>query len=715
MAVISSVPDLNIEVVVREEKKGRSNCPGVRVIGGRIYDSENGKNCHQCRQKTRDFAAGCRNQKGNKQCPMNYCHKCLLNRYGEKAEEVALLDEWKCPKCRGICNCSWCMKKRGHKPTGVLVHMAKENGFSSVSELLLVKGAENFGIDRVAKDTNVSLKTPASTKESTIASLRKPGKENSFDGNNDLSEHPQNLTLVSNNKKSKKRRRERLLEANSIRDGYDATLGESDQKKPRLTEEVHKRKVKINEEDESVVVEKGKSKTQNEDIPKKEVKKKGKDEGIIVEEKKSKAQSQDVSKKEVTANKKAVGMKKKFKTQMPKDIAACSTGKEDLDAANLKNGAVLSGIKNDSLETKNMTAVESCKISNCTAKHCSKQIDENIPLPPATCLTIVAGIELPNEDAGDALQFFEFCAAFSKVLDVKKGQAEAVIREIIFGRRTRRSQCSLLVQFHIKILSLIQEDIGEVFAALSPTNGRNSWLKALGKCVSKCKFISMGIPSDCFDTDEGYDMLSTTQKFKLLNFLCDEALNTKDLRKWIDDQNSKFFEREKEAKEKVLAAKDKEKHLKQKVQDEVAKAIIAKNGASFSVSEHEALVSQIKKEAAQAHAEMMEAIGMVSKKRQRSDAVRTDPTLVDVNGRAFWRLKGYINQPDILFQDLGSRTSFALEEKWFVYDVEQEQGIEKYISSLRTKRLKIQKVTETPFFGGVETNSKDAFTDHSPS
>lgn len=42
--------------------------------------------------------------------------------------------------------------------------MAKENGFSSVSELLLVKGAENFGIDRVAKDTNVSLKTPASTK-----------------------------------------------------------------------------------------------------------------------------------------------------------------------------------------------------------------------------------------------------------------------------------------------------------------------------------------------------------------------------------------------------------------------------------------------------------------------------------------------------------------------------------------------------------------------
>lgn len=32
---------------------------------------------------------------------------------------------------------------------------------------------------------------------------------------------------------------------------------------------------------------------------------------------------------------------------------------------------------------------------------------------------------------------------------------------------------------------------------------------------------------------------------------------SRDLRKWIDDQNSKFVEREKEAKEKVLAAKDK--------------------------------------------------------------------------------------------------------------------------------------------------------------
>ncbi|OAY57054.1 uncharacterized protein LOC110609948 isoform X2 [Manihot esculenta] len=706
MAVTSSGPDLNGEVATQEEK-GLSNCNGVRLIGSRIYDSQNGKTCHQCRQKTRDFAAGCKNQKGNKQCPIKYCHKCLLNRYGEKAEEVALIDEWKCPKCRGICNCSLCMKKRGHKPTGILVHTAKENGFSSVSELLQVKGPENFGIDRTAKDASVSSKKPASTKESRIASPRKPGKENSFGVSSDLNEHSPNLILVSN-RKSKKMRREELLEVNhSTRDddgGVDASSGKSGQKST-LTKEVSKNKGKIIEEGKSVLIEKNKSKTQHKETPKKEVKKNGKHEGAIVEEKKSKTQFQDISKKEATVNKKAAGNffeKKKLKTQMLKDVPVSHTANEERDAENFKNGVVLSDVQIDKLESKNMAAVEVCKINKCTVEHQSKQNDDSIPLPLSTCLTTVAGIELPRGDAGDALQFFEFCAAFSEVLDLKKGQAEAVIREIIFGRRARRSQGSLLTHFHIKLLLLIQEDIGEESPALSPANGKNSWLQALAKCVSKCKFISTGLPSDCFDRgNEGYDMLSTSQKFKLLNFLCDEALNTKALRSWIDDQNSKFTEREKEAKEKVLAAKVKEKQLKEKVQDEVAKAIIAKakNDAPFSVSEYEAIVSQIKKEAAEARAEIMEAMGMVPKKRQRSDAVRTDPILLDVNGHAFWRLKGYNNEPDILLQDLGSWASAASEEKWFVYDAEQKQGIEKYISSLRTKRLRIQKDTETPLFG----------------
>lgn len=43
------VDDDNVdEVEANEISKGkRAKCPGVRVIGNRIYDSENGKTCHQ--------------------------------------------------------------------------------------------------------------------------------------------------------------------------------------------------------------------------------------------------------------------------------------------------------------------------------------------------------------------------------------------------------------------------------------------------------------------------------------------------------------------------------------------------------------------------------------------------------------------------------------------------------------------------------------------
>lgn len=51
--------------------------------------------------------------------------------------------------------------------------------------------------------------------------------------------------------------------------------------------------------------------------------------------------------------------------------------------------------------------------------------------------------------------------------------------------------------------------------------------------------------------------------------------------------------------------------MKQKMLDEVAEAIIKNKGAPLSISEHEAIVSEIKNEAAKAHTEMLEARGML--------------------------------------------------------------------------------------------------------
>ncbi|XP_052723444.1 uncharacterized protein LOC108346104 isoform X2 [Vigna angularis] len=122
--ILSSAQTKNSEDVVAS--------PPIQIGG-------TGKSCHQCRQKKENFAATCKNIKKSKNCPIKYCHKCLLTRYGENAEEVAQLAYWTCPKCRGICNCSLCQKRRGEQPTGPLYHSAKESGFKSVAEMLAMK------------------------------------------------------------------------------------------------------------------------------------------------------------------------------------------------------------------------------------------------------------------------------------------------------------------------------------------------------------------------------------------------------------------------------------------------------------------------------------------------------------------------------------------------------------------------------------------------
>ncbi|KAJ6732285.1 hypothetical protein OIU79_003419 [Salix purpurea] len=111
----------------------------------------------------------------------------------------------------------------------------------------------------------------------------------------------------------------------------------------------------------------------------------------------------------------------------------------------------------------------------------------------------------------------------------------------------------------------------------------------------------------------------------------------------------------------------------------VAKAIIEQNSASDSVSNHKELVSQIKSEAVQARAEMLEARGMVQEKRP-SNAVRTDPVHLDADGRAFWKLNGH---SVILLQDMGAWNSVEPSEKWLEYADEQKMDIEKYISFSR--------------------------------
>ncbi|XWS75441.1 hypothetical protein CRYUN_Cryun01aG0088300 [Craigia yunnanensis] len=664
----------------------------------------------KCRQKTKDFSAPCKNLKRNKQCCMKYCHKCLLNRYGEKAEEVTLLVDWKCPKCREVCNCSCCMKKKGYKPTGMLVHTAKATGYSSVSELLQAKGPENFGHEKIVKDTGDLPKKQK--KESMATSPRKLGKENSFDGDCDSKVNSQNLTSLSNEKKSKKIKREGLKELCNDNGDHEASLKKTSLKRPKTLKEASKKIVKGNAKDCVRLSDEKNSKAEVQiDAPSspskgKEAKcAKSKKAGVLngvkiskeISKKRESTTCDEESRKKLKSKEKSAGhfVEEKNPKRQVLESNTISPVKKKKCGVKSEDPGGLNGFENYNTNVELKSAIEPCT---------DKKFDMDSQLPQGTSLITVAGVDLPPKDVGHALQFLEFCAAFGEVLDMKNGQAESVIREIMRGRGRCRLQYSPVVQIHIQLLSLIQKDMEKKFPSLRASDN-GSWFRALVQCLSESQCALEEFPSHFNDKGvDVYTMLDSSIKLKLLNFLCDEALCTTTLRNWIDKQNSKFVDREKEAKENIRVARDKEKQLRQKIQDEVAKAIIEKSGAPLSVSKHETLITHIKKEAAQVHADVLQAMGMLPKKRQRSDAVRTAPIILDVSGHAFWRLSGYTSEKYIFLQDIGTLDPVAPDEKWFVYDVEQKPDVEKYISSIRTKRLRIQKVSDSLPIAIVEKN-----------
>ncbi|XP_077221173.1 uncharacterized protein LOC143854918 isoform X3 [Tasmannia lanceolata] len=322
---------------------------------------------------------------------------------------------------------------------------------------------------------------------------------------------------------------------------------------------------------------------------------------------------------------------------------------------------------------KENSFVEQCDLNLCKPLHgCNYlKVNSGIKLPQGNVLPNVAGIELYADDVGPALQFLEFCSAFGKALNLKKGEPESVLRELTRGRTRRQGLYSSNVQFHIKLLSLMQKGLGK--------DSGNSWFQALGKYISKSHYASKDFPLGCFNGGvDGYDKLDSSKKLRLLNILCDETLGTEYLRSWIDGENSKFIERKKEANTKVLAAKEKEKIMKQKLKDEVDQLILSsRNDGALLTPEHAIHLSKIRSEREKARVERLEAmytVSTITAEKQRSDTVRTDPILLNGNGQVYWRLKS-CSRSHLVLQEVDNWDSITCHDKWFIYDVEQERQL----------------------------------------
>ncbi|EOA16270.1 hypothetical protein CARUB_v10004415mg [Capsella rubella] len=596
-------------VVSKNQSKEQTPNPGITEP--RIEDSTSGKTCHQCRQKRTDLVGSCVTKKKDKSCPIKLCTKCIVNRYGENAEEVALKKDWICPKCRGYCNCSYCMKKRGQKPTGILVHTAKKTGFSSVSELLKTSGSDKYFYTKKEKPEGVVVTSPLKLEQ-----------ENSVE---------QKQVII---KKSRKTKREELKDLNNGCSDENVVVKKSSPKKIKISESVHETEVTKKNNENAVVKKSSPKKIKiSESVPVTEVTKK-----ILVEGKKKKTTAKDIKENNVADKIKRIkpALKKKEEDQV-----------------------------------------------------------EEVKLPQGNSSITVSGIDLAPEDVGNVFQFLEFCSAFGKALDLRKGQAECVIREMLSGRSRRRQQYSTLTQMIIQLLTVILEDRGETSVGLTATDA--SWFTAIGECLSESEVQLDDFPPEMFKKGiSQYEKLNSSKRLQLLNFLCDETLGTTVMRNCIDSQNLESIERKKEAKEKINAAKDKEKELKQKLQDELAQAVKEKNGIPLLITEHDAIVSRINAETQEVYSEMQNAISMLSKKSQGSDdAVRTNPGELDDNGRIFWTLKSYSDEQNMLLQDLGSWNEVCPHEKWFSFSSEQKPEIEKYISFIRMKRLRAQRNANT--------------------
>ncbi|KAF8210181.1 hypothetical protein K438DRAFT_1809131 [Mycena galopus ATCC 62051] len=105
--------------------------------------------CHQCgKKRDKEDSAHCSHIEVNsvaenrppktRRCHNKYCRSCLKNRYNEdidsikannapnsaQSDRIGEAYDYKCPKCRDICNCSRCRKAKGLDPTGYVCRQA---------------------------------------------------------------------------------------------------------------------------------------------------------------------------------------------------------------------------------------------------------------------------------------------------------------------------------------------------------------------------------------------------------------------------------------------------------------------------------------------------------------------------------------------------------------------------------------------------------------
>ncbi|RXH89787.1 hypothetical protein DVH24_032144 [Malus domestica] len=218
-----------------------------------------------------------------------------------------------------------------------------------------------------------------------------------------------------------------------------------------------------------------------------------------------------------------------------------------------------------------------------------------------TPLTTVAGVKLAAEDVGNALKFLKFCETFREFFKIEKSQAQSVLRELFHGGSGRN---------------------GRPGQSLEQASNNWSWFQDLVKLVSA----------------SGVSKVDPVMK----------ELPAETLRGWIEEQKERSVQCKRDMKAKVALAKDKERDIQAKLQEQMAKRATPENSDAVPISESDSIASVLRSEAAQAHTEVVKAMAMVP-------------------------------------QNLGTWDGTPSGERWFVCGAEMKAPIDKYRSSLALK------------------------------
>ncbi|KMZ72206.1 hypothetical protein ZOSMA_16G01790 [Zostera marina] len=262
--------------------------------------------------------------------------------------------------------------------------------------------------------------------------------------------------------------------------------------------------------------------------------------------------------------------------------------------------------------------------------------------PEGTDVTTVANVEFAKVDVGNALQFLEFCSAFSK--------AESILQELSCGHGQQGVDTSL-AQFHIKLIDLLRIDAGKSPLESKNDEDDNAWLQAVKTYIVDSKVVGKSSSKEIQTLDfinngiSRYEEYETSQKLQILKFLCDKMLDTKLFRNNINEEKEEFLQSFKRKKTKVS-------------QDES----VTNEAAAPSIP-----ASIPKKTRA---------------KKKKPAVLGTESVFNDGKGGVFWRLN-YSDSPSIMLQEIENLESNASQDKWTTYNDVQQKDVQENISVLK--------------------------------